>query len=84
MPTPMQIIAACDAGPATMVALGLPQPTTYADVVRTMWDAQDRLSDRGARALQARDRMTLDYAASASKVPGAAPHTRGLPFPTES
>ncbi len=82
-PSPMRIIEACDAGPAAMVAIGLPQPKNYADVIRTMWAAQDQLSERSARALQVRDRMALDYAASATKVPGAAPHIRGLPFPTE-
>lgn len=81
MSTPMEIIAACDAGPEAMVALGLPRPATLADVVRTMWGAQDQLSEAGKRQLAERDRMMLNYAYSATKVPGAAPNMRSLPFP---
>lgn len=81
MPTPMEVIAACDAGPEAMVALGLPRPANLGDVIKTMWGAQDLLSDAGQRQLAKRDRMTLDYAYSATKVPGACPAIRGLPFP---
>jgi hypothetical protein len=79
--TPMQIIAACDAGPGAMVAIGLPAPKNYWDVIQKMWAAQDRLPPAAARALAVRDRMTLDYVYSATKVPGAFPAMRGLPFP---
>ena len=84
MPTPMEVIAACDAGPDAMVAIGLPRPASLGDVVRTMWAAQDQLSETGKRQLAVRDRMTLDYAHSATKVPGAAPNMRKLPFPLAS
>lgn len=83
MPTPMEIIAACDAGPDAMVALGLPRPTNLGDVIKTMWAAQDQLTGAGQRQLAKRDRMALEYAASATKVPGAAPALRSLPFPRQ-
>lgn len=79
--TPMQIIAACDAGSEAMVALGLPRPANLADVIRTMWGAQDQLSESAQRQLAKRDRMMLNYAYSATKVPGAAPKMLSLPFP---
>ena len=81
MLTPMQIIAACDDGPDAMVAAGLPRPATLKDVVLTMWAAQDRLTAPESRALASRDRMQLDYAASATKVVGAAPQMKTFPFP---
>jgi hypothetical protein len=46
-----------------------------------MWAAQDALSPAASRQLASHDRMTLDYVYSATKVPGAAPRMRGLPFP---
>lgn len=66
-----------------MVAIGLPRPANLWDVIRTMWAAQDQLSGRGQLALARRDRMTLDYVYSATKVPGAYPAMRGLPYPTD-
>ncbi len=82
--TPMQVIEACNTGPAAMVALGLDAPTSLLDVVRTMWAAQDWLGPRQARQLATRDRMHLTYTASATKLPGAAPQGQGLPFPAPS
>lgn len=58
-PTPMQIIAACDAGSDAMVALGLPCPTTYLDRIKTMWAAHDELTYNDERRLYRRDHREL-------------------------
>ena len=79
--TDLEIIAACDAGPDAMVALGLPRPKTLGDVVHTMWAAQDRLSTADQQRLASRDRMELGYMASATKCSGAYPKRNALPFP---
>ncbi len=79
--TDLEIIAACDAGPHAMMALGLPRPKTLGDVVRTMWAAQDRLSNADQQRLASRDRMELAYMASATKCSGAYPKRNALPFP---
>ena len=79
--TPLEIIAACDVGPDAMVSAGLPKPKTLGDVVRVMWAAQDQLTETDRRRLAVRDRMELDYVASATKVPGAYPGGTLLPLP---
>jgi hypothetical protein len=79
--TDLEIIAACDAGPDSMVALGLPKPKTLADIVSMMWAAQDRLTATERARLKSRDRMELDYMASATKLTNAYPKRRPLPFP---
>jgi hypothetical protein len=80
----LKIIAACDAGPDAMVALGLPRPKTLTELVQTMWAAQGRLNSIDGSRLAARDRMELDYMTSATKLPDAFPKRQPHPFPSSS
>jgi hypothetical protein len=73
----LKVFHACDGEPgcpARMAALGLPEPKTYGDVYKAMTVAWKALSDAERAAEGRRDRMRLDYLASATKVPGAAPN----------
>jgi hypothetical protein len=72
----LTVFHACDGEPgcvARMAALGLPEPKTFGDVYVAMVAAWEALSDAERAAEGMRDRLRLDYLASATKVPQATP-----------
>lgn len=75
MPTPREIFnAASSIDPSrALEAIGLPKPRNYGDVWRTMSDAYDRMTLAEQRIEDNETRVRLNYIASATKVPGAAP-----------
>ncbi len=81
MPTPMEIIKACDAGAEAMVAIGLPRPRNYGDVMRAMWAAQDQLTPMQAAQLARRDRLQLELARAAVKCGAQSAHLAVQPYP---